>query len=311
MANSDSGETRPALFRECKDFPYVFNSFIGLSVLNILLSFTATLGNTLIFIALRRESCFHPPSRLLILNLAITDMCVGLITQPLAVLHSISILTGHLPIYKFTVVSSYITSAILSGVSLFILTFISVDRLLALSLGMRYRQTVTAPRVRGFVVFFWAVNIMNGLARFSQNTFLFYIVCLTGIFLCVVISTFCYAKICHTLCMQQKKVQGILSRGQPNGDSPVNMERYKKTVSSALWVHLTLLACYLPYSIVSGLKAITGDTWAVAEGFTATLIFFNSSLNPVLYCWRIREVRQAVKKTIRQYRSHTSDTGLE
>ncbi|RMX60828.1 hypothetical protein pdam_00007791 [Pocillopora damicornis] len=282
MANNNSVATRPPLFLLVKSSPHVFNSFVALSVLNIILSISATLGNTLIFIALRRESCFHPPSRLLILNLAITDLCVGLISQPLAALHSISIFTDRLPIYQFTVEVTYITSAVLSGVSLFILTFISVDRLLALSLGMRYRQTVTAPRVR--------------------------------IFTCVIISTFCYAKICHTLCAQQAKIQNVLNQGLENKNPPMNMARYKKTVSSALWVHLTLLICYLPYSIVSGLKAVTGNVWPVAEGFTATLIFFNSSLNPVLYYWRIREVRHAVKKTIRQYRyrsEQTSDTGLE
>ncbi|CAH3043681.1 unnamed protein product [Pocillopora meandrina] len=282
MADNNSVATRPPLFLLVKSSPHVFNSFVALSVLNIILSISATLGNTLIFIALRRESCFHPPSRLLILNLVITDLCVGLISQPLAALHSISIFTDRLPIYQFTVEVTYITSAVLSGVSLFILTFISVDRLLALSLGMRYRQTVTAPRVR--------------------------------IFTCVIISTFCYAKICHTLCAQQAKIQNVLNQGLENKNPPMNMARFKKTVSSALWVHLTLLICYLPYSIVSGLKAVTGNVWPVAEGFTATLIFFNSSLNPVLYYWRIREVRHAVKKTIRQYRyrsEQTSDTGLE
>lgn len=314
MANNNSVATRPPLFLLVKSSPHVFNSFVALSVLNIILSISATLGNTLIFIALRRESCFHPPSRLLILNLVITDLCVGLISQPLAALHSISIFTDRLPIYQFTVEVTYITSAVLSGVSLFILTFISVDRLLALSLGMRYRQTVTAPRVRRFVIFFWAVNIANGFARFLRNRYLFYLVCLIGIFTCVIISTFCYAKICHTLCAQQAKIQNVLNQGLENKNPPMNMARYKKTVSSALWVHLTLLICYLPYSIVSGLKAVTGDVWPVAEGFTATLIFFNSSLNPVLYYWRIREVRHAVKKTIRQYRyrsEQTSDTGLE
>ena len=314
MANNNSVATRPALFFQVESSPHVFNTFLALSVLNIILSISATFGNTLIFIALRRESCFHPPSRLLILNLAITDLCVGLVAQPVAALHSISIFSGRLHVYQFTVVSTYITSAVLSGVSLFILTFISVDRLLALSLGMRYRQTVTAPRVRGFVIFFWAVNITNGLARFLKKRYLFYLVCLTGILLCVVISTFCYAKICHTLCAQQAKIQNVLTQGLQNKNPPMNMARYKKTVSSALWVHLTLLTCYLPYSVVSGLKAVTGDVWPVAEGFTGTLIFFNSSLNPVLYCWRIREVRHAVKKTIRQYRyrsPQTSDTGFE
>ena len=299
-------EAWPTLFIRSKSVAYVFNSFIALACLNILLSFTATLGNILILLALRKESILHAPSRLLLRSLAFTDLFVGLVTQLLAALHSISVLTENLSIFQFTVVSSYVSSAILSGASLFILTFISVDRLVALSLGIRYRQTVTARRVRGLVISFWAVNMANGFALLSRKRFVFYIVSATGIFLCMVISTFCYTKIYHVLRLQTIRVVALGSQEQPNGNSPINFARYKKTVSSALWVHLTLLACYLPYSIVSGLKAITGDTWAVAEGFTATLIFFNSSLNPVLYCWRIREVRQAAKETIRQYCSFLS-----
>ena len=300
--NGASGETLPTTFKGIRlQMGYVYNSFIALSCLNILLAIAATIGNTLIFFALGRKSSLHAPSRLLIRCLTFTDLCVGVITQPLAALHAISILTEHLSIFRFTVVSSYVISAILSGVSLFILTFISVDRLLALSLGVRYRQTVTVERVRLFVVFIWAVNIANGTSLFAGKKFIFYIICLAGILLCVVISTFCYGKICRTLRAQQMKVQTTFSQGNTNELSPLHIERYKKTVSSALWVHLTLLACYLPFSIVSGMKALTGDTFAVAEGFTATLVFFNSSLNPVLYCWRIREVRQAVKETIREY----------
>ena len=297
--NGENRETQPAIFQS-KDLGF-YNSFIVLSVLNIFLAITATVGNTLIFLALGRNSCLHAPSRLLIRCLTFTDLCVGLISQPLAALHAVSILTKHLKIFRFTVVSTYITSVILSGVSLFVLTFISIDRLLALSLGVRYRQKVTTKRVRISVIFIWAVNLANAVIRLLGNRFVFYTFSLVSILLCVVVSTFCYGKICRTLRVQSIKVRTTVSEGQPNESSRLHVERYKKTVSSALWVHFTLLACYLPYSIVSGLKAITGDTFAVAHGFTATLIFFNSSVNPVLYCWRIREVRQAVKETIRQY----------
>ena len=50
-----------------------------LSVLHSFLSVTAFLGNTLILIALRKESSLHPPSKLLLRSLATTDLCVGLI----------------------------------------------------------------------------------------------------------------------------------------------------------------------------------------------------------------------------------------
>ena len=302
--NGESRESQPNVFQSNSSGFY--NAFIILSVLNIFLAITATLGNTLIFLALGRGSCLHAPSKLLIRSLAFIDLCVGLISQPLAAVHAVSILTKHVQIFQFTVVSSYVTSAILSGVSLFVLTFISIDRLLALSLGVRYRQTVTAKRVRIVVIFIWAVNIVNAAIRVLGHRFVYYTFSLVSILLCLVISTFCYGKICRTLRAQSIKVRASVSEGQLNESSQLHVEKYKKTVSSALWVHFTLLACYLPYSIVSGLKAITGDTFAVAQGFTATLIFFNSSVNPVLYCWRIREVRQAVKETIRQYCSFSS-----
>ena len=79
------------------------------------------------------------------------------------------------------------------------------------------------------------------------------------------------------------------------------MARYKKTVSGALWVHLVLLICYQPYTIAtfvvarSGLSLSNVAVWNIA----AILVYINSSYNPVLYGWKIREVRQAVKATIR------------
>ena len=57
-------------------------------VINVLLSITAFLGNALILVTLRSESSLHPLSKLLLRSLAITDLCVGLITEPLLVIFS-------------------------------------------------------------------------------------------------------------------------------------------------------------------------------------------------------------------------------
>ena len=83
----------------------------------------------------------------------------------------------------------------------------------------------------------------------------------------------------------------------------MNIARYKKVVSSALWVQMTLVACYLPYGILLAWLyqkepiSLTHFAWFTV---TLTLVYLNSSLNPALYCWKIKEVRQAVKDTIRQ-----------
>ena len=63
----------------------VHGYLILLSVINTFLSITAFLGNTLILVALHKETSLHPPSKLLYRNLAISDLCVGIIVEPAAV----------------------------------------------------------------------------------------------------------------------------------------------------------------------------------------------------------------------------------
>ena len=118
--------------------------------------------------------------------------------------------------------------------------------------------------------------------------------------LCLVTSIFCYTRIHLKLRHQQAQVQNNhVPHGQQNGEGiPLNIARYKKTVSSIMWVQLALVACYAPLGSVAVLDA-NGIQHDVAWRATETLLLLNSFLNPILYCWKIREVKQAVKATIR------------
>ena len=83
----------------------------------------------------------------------------------------------------------------------------------------------------------------------------------------------------------------------------MNVARYKKTVSSALWMQLTLVACYLPLGIAQAIFAFSGFNTPVSLlGWeaTAVVLMLKSSVNPFIYSWKIKEIRQAVKHTIRQ-----------
>ena len=83
----------------------------------------------------------------------------------------------------------------------------------------------------------------------------------------------------------------------------LNIVQYKKVVSSIFWLQLTLVACYAPFITVSLLRrtVLSGKTVYSLWLFTATLVYSNSSLNPFLYCWKIREVRMAVKNTAKAF----------
>ena len=194
----------------------------------------------------------------------------------------------------------YVVTTISSGVSLATLTAIGVDRLLALLLGIRYRQVVTVKRVRTIVSLLWLKSFVVG-PLYVRNKTAYFIAIGVLIAVDVIISTYSYIRIFRTIRRQQTKVHDTLGV-QRKSNSP-NMARYKKTVFNALWVHLTLATCYLPFAVVTVLIVIRGFNASLylAEGVAVTLVYLNSSLNPVLYCWKIKEVRQAVKETIRQF----------
>ena len=269
-----------------------------LSVLNSSLSVTAILGNALILIALRKESSLHPPSKLLLRCLATTDLCVGLISEPLTVIVWMSVANEQWNICRYALVASLITSSILCGVSEGTLTAISVDRLLALLLGLRYRQVVTLKRTYVIVLTLWFFSA-GFSATYFWNSFITFWVGIIYIPLCLIISIFSYTKILHTLRHHQNQVQD--HDQQPHQTNQLNIARYKKAVSSGIWHQLTLVACYLPYLIVAVFRAESGPYTSLnhARSYTITLVYLNSPLNPILYCWKIDEVRQTVMDTIR------------
>ena len=99
--------------------------------------FTALWGNTRILVALRKDTSIHPSSKLLYRNLAITDLCVGVIAEPLRVAHWISEMNERWDICYYTNLTANFAGATLCAVSLITLTALSVDRLLALLLGLK------------------------------------------------------------------------------------------------------------------------------------------------------------------------------
>ena len=105
-----------------------YSQLIFLTAVHSILSITAFLGNTLILVALHKESSLHPPSKLLFRNLATTDLCVGIIVQPLYVSYLQSLVSEGWNICRTVFAANHITAYILCSVSLLTLTTISVDK---------------------------------------------------------------------------------------------------------------------------------------------------------------------------------------
>ena len=274
---------------------------ISFSAVNILLSITATLGNSLILVALHKESSLHPPSKLLYRCLATTDLLVGLVGQPLVATFWMSVVREQWRLCRFAWEAAFVSGYGLSLMSLLTMAAMSVDRLLALLLGLRYKQTVTLKRTYVIVVTLW---IITGVATLCPML-VFHIAQWFGriiISSCLLISIASYAKIFLALRRHQAQIQDHVQQ-QPSQPNALNMARYRKAVYSALWVQLALVVCYVPRFTVEIMISLSTKRFSnlfILHGMANVLVFFNSTLNPFLYCWKISEVRQVVKQTIRQ-----------
>ena len=285
----------------------------SLTALNVILAITASVGNALILVALRKDSSLHPPSKLMFRCLTVTDLCVGLLSQPLYVIQLLSITHERVKLCYTMVSINEITISVFCGVSLFTLTAISVDRLVALRLGLRYTQVwqvITLRRTRGIVIVIWILNIsIFCLRRFWKYVLISRVISVL-IYSSLAISAFSYLNIYVTLRRHRIELQDVAQQGKLSrrGMSPLNIKQYRKTVSMGLCVQLVLVACYLPYGVAAAMTTAKASSplQNLAVRLAITLTLLNSSLNPILYCWRIRGVRKALKDTIKQWFTRSS-----
>ena len=304
MSEDGKEETYERLFCSQELTTGIHGYLIFLLVFNFLLAIFSSLGNILILIALHKETSLHAPSKLFLRSLATTDLLVGVISEPLTITYWISAVRKRWDECYITFFTSIIVGYLLCGISLLTLTAISVDRLLALSLKLRYKQIVTLNRARAIVLVFWIFCAVCSVMHAHDSRITTWYTHIT-IPVCFVTSILSYTTIFWKLHRHETQVRGnIIQPEQSNISSsgPLNISQYRKGVFSVMCLQLAVAVCYLPHGITTALWTYSGQSSAiiVLRQFTVTLVYVNSTLNPLLYCWKMREVRQSVKDIIRE-----------
>ena len=267
-------------------------------VIKFILACTTVICNILILISLRRTSRVHAASKALYCSLATADLGVGTFVQPVFVIRLVAAREGLTEVCRLAGNIIDVAGAITVGVSLQTLSVISVDRVLAIHLKMRYREVATANRTRIALLICWCTSAFQGVSFFF-NTAFYNMSQVVGIPFCICFSSISYLIIFRNLRILQNQIQNYSPDSISN--SPFNIKRYKKSVSIAQWVYSSLLGCFVPY-IVSLAVRLSGGvsvTNFAVHWFTVTLLYPNSVLNPVLYCWKIQAVRDSVKEIIK------------
>ena len=264
-------------------------------VLNVPLMLISILGNTMVLAAVATTPSLRSPSVILLCGLAVSDLVVGLVVQPIYIAKE---LTSDVLLLGVTRTMGFS----FCGISFATMAAISVDRFLALQYHMTYNTLVNTRRVKLILIVIWLNHILLlSFVHFWFSPANFYI-SLVLIALYILASTFSYIGIYRIVRRHQLQIlaqqQTLELSTDGNTFNPLSLSR---TAVNTFVFYICTILCYFPWLIF---RIFYGHIYAAnpnsAWDFTATLIFVNSAINPFLYCWRLRELRIAVVKTIRK-----------
>lgn len=269
---------------------------------NIVLALTSIIGNTLVLHAVWKTPTLRSPSMFLLCGLALSDLAVGAVAQPLFITNDLITLyrQSGAPIHMSLFLNIYnMLGFSLCGISLCTVAAISVDRLLAIQKSLLYPSIVTIPRVSRLLVVIWTACVILASTQFwHQKSLLIFMG--TVICVCLCISTISHVKIYQTVRHHRHAIQIQLQAVGSNTGNANNMSGLKKSAFNAFIVFLVLLICYCPYLVVYVISSFYSINDFLARSLASTIVFTNSSLNPFLYCWRLREIRKVVLRTLRK-----------
>ena len=269
-------------------------------ILNNFLSYTAIMLNVVTIHAIRKTSSLPNTLRTLLLNLAVTDVGVGLIVQPVYTLLLVKWLQQNSEDcnfrYAFVMISSTFCLASFLGV-----VAVSVDRYLAIHLHLRYQELVTHKRVVAVVISVWLLSVIFSVVVLWLLPDMYSrLVTFPGIF-GLVLTTLVYIRIYLTARRHKNQIQALQVQDVEENNEMASFANLVKFAVGTFYVYLAILICYLPMLICLVATEINGPSIPLKSWFifSITLFFLGSSLNPVIYCWKMRHIRHAIMDILR------------
>ena len=166
------------------DIPFAL--YIADVAVNLVFSAIAVLGNTFIMVALWKLSPLqiHSVLKVLLFSLALADLGVGAVVQPLYITAVLTAMTGRLEASRTIGAIFYLVNWLLPYISFATPTVIAIDRYLALYFRLRYRILVTTRMITllilawlltiaGTSLVLWNHIVYNALANTEIAVFLF------------------------------------------------------------------------------------------------------------------------------------------
>ena len=277
-------------------------------VFNALFSFTAITLNIVTIIALRKPLTIPRAVKILLLSLAVSDLGVGLLVQPLYITRLVMMIKENTQTlyFEITLKSFYATATFLSTASFFGVVALTADRFLALHLHLRYQELVTHKHVVAVVISIWIIGAITILLFiWIPNTVAIILVTVASV--CYLTTAFFYFKIYLAVRHHSNQIHVLQAQLAQNNEGDIaNVARDRKAAVGTFYVYLLFLICYLPNTCFWIILRSAGPSTMLLQfgHYTITLVLLNSSLNPLIYSWKMRHVRHAVMEILRNILSH-------
>lgn len=285
----------------CPTFDASFYTNLVVFIANILIAAVGTPANVLVITAYGRNKNLRRSTDVLFLVLAITDVVVTGFVQPTyAVLNIVDVYESH----QCNVVVSLNgnISYLCAGLSLLTIIIVSVERYISLAYPYRYPSLVTLTRVKLTVVLIWLLPFLFALlSAIRLVTFRQLLIVLNlMIFLSVATIVSIWIWIHRLVCRHRKMIATFycpLTAGQESF-------RIKKGLRSTRTSYLiagSVLFCYSPAFVLVICKLVGLEDFLVFKLVTPwghTLVYGNSSVNPMLLFWRKRDLRETARKLL-------------
>ena len=284
-------------------------SHLTLCILNANFSYTTTILNIVAIYAIMKTSSLSRNFKTLLLSLAVSDLGVGLLAQPLFVVYLAMDSTQKNETnetYDVMYTATLIPMNFFLCASLFSVTALCADRFLAIRLHLRYQSLVTYKRLGTTVISIWVISALISVIRLFIPKNIMYVIFVVVLSTCIVNVTSLNVKLSLTLRRHINQIH-VPQVAQTNQGEIVQGKR--KSAMASLFVYLVFIVCYLPnictLSIITAVSEPRIDVQHLWF-YTITLSFLNSTLNPLIYCWKMKQIRNTMMSKLRDvFSSHT------
>ena len=268
--------------------------------MNSFTSCAAIMLNIVAIIALRKTPSLRKPLKILLLSISVSDLCVGLLVLPLNV--ALHVIDKRNPIVAPLARVNTISATFFCTATLLGICAVSVDRFLAIHLHLRYQEIVTHRRVEAVVISIWVLSAVLSLSRIHSEKAEWIILAII-VFItlgCLVAIAIIYVKLYVVFKHHIMQAQAL----NINLDSQTTVAiedtaRQKKCTVAIFYLYLTLLICYLPNACIALMILVDASFPSEIIHFSDALVYLNSSLDPLIYCWKMRQVRLAAMNILR------------